>query len=263
MSNISLAFEPLTSAAAGIDESPVLARVTIDRAARGNALDPATLTQLSQAIATAAARDQVRALLLTGTGERAFIGGADIHTMAQLDSASAREFITSLHHCCDALRSFASPVIARINGVAFGAGLELAACADLRIAASHCVFGMPEVRLGIPSVIEAAVLPGLIGLARCQQLLLLGDTIDSATAEQWGLVHKVVAADKLDEGVQHMLDSLLQNGPLAVRDQKALMRQWCELPLSTSVSAGIVAFERSFKTDEPSRMMTAWKNRRR
>lgn len=262
MSNIQLAFEALKSAAAGIEETPVLARLTIDRPSRSNALDTAALVDLSQAIAAAAARDGVRALLLTGAGDKAFIGGADIHAMAELNAETAREFITLLHHCCNAVRAFPAPVIARINGVAFGAGLELAACADLRIAATHCLLGMPEVRLGIPSVIEAAVLPGLIGWARCRQLLLLGDTIDSATAEDWGLVHRVVDGNRLDDGVNQMLASLLQNGPLAVREQKALMGRWQTLSLDQSVAAGIDAFERAFRSDEPARMMAAWKNRR-
>ena len=102
---------------------------------------------------------QLRALILTGAGDRAFIGGADINEMVELDQESARIFITHLHEACTALRNLPVPVIARISGYCLGAGLEVAASCDLRIASEHSSFGMPEVRVGIPSVIEAALLP--------------------------------------------------------------------------------------------------------
>ncbi len=263
MSNILLSFNRVLSAAPGIEESPRIARIVIDRATRSNALDRPMLDDLLRAIKAASSEPDVRALVLTGAGSRAFIGGADIDTMSVLDAASAREFINALHLCCDALRCCPVPVIARINGVAFGAGLELAACADLRVAALHCRFGMPEVRLGIPSVIEAALLPDLVGVARSRELLLLGDIIDCETAAQWGLVHRAVVAEKLDHAVDQMIESLLQNGPIAVRAQKALMAQWESQPIDQAVAAGIDAFERSWQTDEPVRMMNAWKDRKR
>ena len=98
-------------------------------------------------------------MILTGAGERAFVGGADINELAHLDRDSAREFITLVHRCCDGFRRLPVPVIARIDGYALGAGLELAAACDLRVASDRSMFGMPEVRVGIPSVVEAALLP--------------------------------------------------------------------------------------------------------
>ena len=94
------------------------------------------------------------------------------------------------------------PVIARVNGYALGAGLEVAAACDLRIASSNAVFGMPEVKVGIPSVVEAALLPGLIGWGRTRELLLFGENIDAATALAWGLVEQVVAPAELDAAVE-------------------------------------------------------------
>src|SRR6185503_218248 len=112
-----------------------------------------------------------RVVVLTGAGERAFIGGADINEMAELDEESARVFISQLHEACAALRNLPVPVIARISGYCLGAGLEIAASCDLRVAADHSTFGMPEVRVGIPSVIEAALLPRLIGWGMAARLI--------------------------------------------------------------------------------------------
>ena len=135
-------------------------------------------------------------------------------------------FITLVHRTCACLRELPVPVIARINGYALGAGLEVAAACDLRVASSNAVFGMPEVKVGIPSVVEAALLPGLIGWGRTRELLLFGESIDAATALAWGLVEQVVAPDALDAAVEARLATLLSAGPQAVRLQKKLIRQW-------------------------------------
>ena len=200
-------------------------------------------------------RDDLRVVVLSGGGDKAFIGGADINEMAALTPESARAFITQLHRMCASLRDLPVPVIARINGYALGAGLEVAAACDLRIAASTAVFGMPEVRVGIPSVIEAALLPALIGWGRTRELLLTGETIDAEEALRWGLVEKVVPPDELDAGVERWIAALLKGGPRAIRLQKALIRRWEDLPLSEAVEAGIGCFADAYTTDEPARLM--------
>ena len=138
----------------------------------------------------------LRLVVLTGAGERAFVGGADINELAALDHDSARDFITLVHRCCDGFRRLPVPVIARIDGFALGAGLELAAACDLRVASDRSMFGMPEVAIGIPSVVEAALLPQLIGAGRARRLLLTGETIDAAEALAWGLVDGVAPAGR-------------------------------------------------------------------
>jgi len=209
------------------------------------------MEELADGIEKLAGDEKLRAAVLTGAGERAFIGGADVSEMAQLDAASARTFITRLHRCCHALREAPFPVIARIMGYTLGAGLEVAAACDLRVAADIAVFGMPEVKLGIPSVIEAALLPALIGWGRTRQMLLLGETISAAQAGEWGLVETVVPAEELDAAVERCVSSICQAGPGAIRLQKALIRQWEDLPLSAAVQAGIDAFAAAWETDEP------------
>ena len=244
-------------------EAGFVARVTIDNSARLNIVGSALMMDFIDKVTALGAREDLRAVVVTGAGHRAFIGGADIHEMAALDRALAREFITRLHRMCAALRDLPVPAIARISGYALGAGLEVAAACDLRIAATNAVFGMPEVRVGIPSVIEAALLPGLIGWGRTRELLLLGETVDAETALRWGLVERVVPADGLDAAVEACLAALLKAGPRAVRLQKKLIRQWEELPVSRAIAAGIDSFTEAYATDEPSRLMRAFLERRR
>jgi enoyl-CoA hydratase/carnithine racemase len=208
-------------------------------------------------------RDDLRALVLTGAGEKAFIGGASIPEMVALDRDNARDFITLVHRNSDCLRRLPVPVIARIDGYALGAGLEVAVSCDLRVASTRAKFGMPEVKVGLPSVVEAALIPRLIGESRARELLLLGDIVDAETALRWGLVERVVAPDMLDREVETIVASLLAAGPQAVRLQKALMRQWEQLPADAAIAAGIDAFVRAFETDEPKRMLSAFTQRKR
>src|SRR5262249_39114110 len=173
----------------------------------------------------------LRAVVLTGAGERAFIGGADIATMAGLDPDGAVAFITSLHEAIAAVRAIPVPVIPRVNGYCLGAGLEVAAGCDLRVASSRAMFGMPEVKVGMPSVIEAALLPRLIGVGRSAELVLLGENIDAARALAIGLVEKVVPPDQLDAAVDAWIEAILAAGPQAARIPKAPMRRWGRRPL--------------------------------
>jgi enoyl-CoA hydratase/carnithine racemase len=248
-----------------LEERPAgtIATVTIENASKLNTLGRALMIAFIEEIEALGTRADLRAVVLTGGGAKAFIGGANIVEMAGLDAAGAQAFITLVHRCCDGLRALPVPVIARINGYALGAGLEVAAACDLRIAASNAVFGMPEVRVGIPSVVEAALLPGLIGWGRTRELLLFGENIDAATALGWGLVQQVVAPADLDGAIEARLTQLLSAGPQAIRLQKALMRQWEDSTLSQAVRAGIESFAQAYASDEPTRLMGAFAKRRR
>lgn len=200
--------------------------------------------------------------MLRSAGDAAFSAGADVTELASLTAASARPFITRIHDACAALRALPVPVIARIQGHALGAGLELAAACDLRLAAETARFGMPEVQLGIPSVVEAALLPSLIGWGRTRWLLFTGQTIDASYALAWGLIEHAAAAAKLDELVEQTLASVLSAGPEAIRLQKALIREWETLPLDAAIARGIDRFTQAWETDEPSRMIAALPKRR-
>jgi enoyl-CoA hydratase/carnithine racemase len=241
----------------------LVARLAVNRPGKLNSLDGATVQALADAARRLAGEPELRAVVLTGAGPKAFIGGADIAAMAGFDRAAAVAFITGLHEAIAALRAIPVPVIARVNGWCLGAGLEVAIACDLRVASALARFGMPEVKVGIPSVIEAALLPRLVGYGRAAELVLLGETIDAAQAERSGLVEKVVAADQLDVAVEAWLSSILAAGPRAMRLQKSLLRAWEDAPLDAAVQAGIAAFGTAYETDEPQRMMRAFAARRR
>jgi enoyl-CoA hydratase/carnithine racemase len=234
-----------------------LARLTIDNASKLNSLNRALMAEIIEAADGLAADPQLRLVVLTGAGERAFVGGADIGEIAALDPESAREFITLVHRCCDAFRRLPVPVIARIDGYALGAGLELACACDLRVASGRALFGMPEVRIGIPSVVEAALLPKLIGHGRARRLLLTGETIGAAEALAWGLVDVVAPPEVLDEAVEDLAGPILAAGPNAIRLQKSLILDWEELPTAAAVQRGIDCFVGAYDTDEPARMAGA------
>jgi enoyl-CoA hydratase len=238
-------------------EGGFVARVTIDRAAKLNALDRTTLGEIIEAMSGLADDPALRLAVVTGAGGRAFIGGADIDELAALDADSARGFITAVHVCCDAFRHLAVPAIARIDGYALGAGLELAAACDFRIASDRSIFGMPEVRIGLPSVVEAALLPRLIGPARARRLLLTGENIGAEEALEWGLIDRVVSAEELDAAVEALVASILAAGPYAVRLQKSLILDWEEMHTAAAVDRGIDGFVEAFATDEPRRMTAA------
>jgi enoyl-CoA hydratase len=236
-----------------------VASVVIDNAARLNALGSGLLGEFVQAMARLSEDEALRAVVVTGAGERAFVGGADIREMGEIDGPdAARNFITGVHRACAAVRACPVPVIARIQGYCFGAGLELAAACDFRLASEMAELGMPEVRLGIPSVVEAALLPTLIGWGRTRRLLLTGETIDAECALAWGLVEEVTAADELDAAVEACLADILACGPAAVRRQKALISAWETLPLGEAIAAGVEAFADAYRTDEPKRMMAGF-----
>lgn len=240
-----------------------VAHVTIENERKLNTMNAALMDEFIATVRGLGADEELRAVVLTGAGGKAFVGGADINEMARLDSAAARAFITKVHGCCLAMRDLPVPSIARVNGYCLGAGLELAAACDLRIASDNAVFGMPEVKVGVPSVVEAALLPRLIGWGRTAQMLLVADNIDAKTAHEWRFVEAVVPAAELDGAVDRWLHSILEAGPKAIRLQKMLMRRWEQLPLDQAVRSGIDAFAQSMESDEPKKLMGNFVNRAR
>ncbi len=139
-----------------------IATLTINTPQRANVLSKQTMRELMHAIDAIALDETVRAVIITGAGERVFVGGADIRELRELTAISARAFIRELHTLIEKIRRLEKPVVAAINGACLGAGLELAVGCDIIIAADTAIFGMPEIEIGIPSVVEAALLVNLL-----------------------------------------------------------------------------------------------------
>jgi enoyl-CoA hydratase len=242
----------------------VVARVVYDYSRRLNVVNPASLKELTEAFQALAREDDLRVVVFESVGGKAFIGGADINYMAALRQAEeGRAFITMIHELCQSIRDCPVPVICRLEGYTLGAGLEVAAACDIRIAADNAHFGMPEVKVGVPSVVEAALLPRLIGWGRTSWLLLTAENIDAATAERWGMVERVVPAGQLDAAIERCVQSIVEGTPRAVRGQKRLMRRWERLSIDEAVQAGIDAFAQSVAEGEHIKPMTDFANRKK
>ncbi len=228
-----------------------------------NILSTPVIESLIAALDWLAGQDDARAVILRGSGDRAFIGGADIFEMAKLDSETARTFITNLGALCEAVRRIPVPTIARLPGHCLGGGMEIAAACDIRLASTDAVFAMPEVRVGIPSVIHAVLLPRLIGPGATNWLLLTGESIDAEQALRWGFVEFLSAPGELDDLIEKTVGPIVESGPKAIRIQKALLRAWETDTIEQGITRSIDAFAEAFKTDEPQRYMDSFVNRRK
>jgi len=240
-----------------------VAHVTVNNPDKRNALGIAGKQQLAQAFRRLAADQQLRVAVLTGAGERSFIAGADIAEMVDLTPAGAKREHTWTHRACEAIRRLPVPVIARINGYCFGAGMEIAASCDLRIGVTTARLGMPEVRFGIPSGMEACLLPRLVGWGKTRELVYTGNPLDAADAHRIGFLEKLVEPSGLDAGVEGWVASILAAGPRAIRLQKGLVRDWERMTIAQAVRAGIQACVEARRTDEPKRLMAAFLERRK
>ena len=215
-------------------------RIFLNRPEKVNALDSAHLDALLLAAQRLQANQEIRVVVLGGRG-KAFCGGADVKEISRLTASSAGGFVQKIHAVCEAIRELPVPVIARLHGAVIGAGLEIAAACDLRIAAEGTRFSMPEVRIGIPSVVEAALLPRLMGSGRAAWLVLTGEAIDARRALEWGLVEQL--GD--DATVDALVHALMKNDREALRVQKQLLQLWEEAPLATSIEKSIDLFGQS------------------
>lgn len=183
--------------------------------------------------------------------------------MQKQDVAGQRETGTKTHFACDAIRQFPVPVIARINGYCLGSGMELAACCDMRVASDQAKFGMPEVKFGLPSGMEACVLPLLMGWGKTSEIVLTGEMMDAREAYRCGFLERLVPATELDAAVEKWVESICSAGARAVRLQKSLIRDWERMSIRDAIHAGISACAEARTTDEPVRMMQAFIDRKK
>lgn len=240
-----------------------VAYITVNNPEKRNTLGIPGKQAIADTFGKLARDESLRVAVITGAGDKSFIAGADIAEMKDLDAAQAEVEHTLTHVANESIQSFPVPVIARINGWCLGFGMELAAACDMRIGVDTAKFGMPEVRVGIPSGMEAVLLPALIGWGKAAELIYTGDIIDAQEAYRCGFLQKVVPAAELDAAVEKMVGSILLGGPRAIRLQKALIRDWQRMSVTDSIWQGIRACVAARSTDEPKRMMEAFIARKR
>lgn len=244
-------------------ENGRVARITFNNPAKRNALGLGGKELFIELMTSIKHDERLRALIITGAGEQSFVGGTNLAEMKDFNLDQAEASSTKTHRVCDAVRQFPVPVIARINGYCFGSGFEIAACADMRVGVHGAKFGMPEVRFGIPSGMEASALPRLIGWGKATELVLTGDHINADEAFRIGFLNRLVARDEMDSVVDQWIASLMAGGPNAIRIQKRLIMDWDRMSVTDGARAGIQAYVQSYKSDEPNRLMTAFLNRKK
>jgi enoyl-CoA hydratase len=240
-----------------------VATLTLQGEKKVNIIGRALTTTLVQVLEALRSDDGIRLVILTGPPGGSFLGGVNIAEMVNFTADSAREFITLLHHACHGLRTLPVPSIARVEGFCLGGGLEVAAACDLRIGTAGSRYGMPETQVGLPSVIEARLLPTLIGWGNTRELLYRGNVIDAAEAQRIGFLNKVVPEGQADSGMQPWIDDILRADSGAIRAQKRLIESWLETAPAVGVQASIDEFAATFHSDAPNKRLRAFINRPR
>jgi len=200
-----------------LDKSNSILTITINRPDKLNALNHRTLEELNAAFITIEQDDQIKGVILTGTGNKAFVAGADISEIKQLDLATGKEFARFGQQVFARIENCSKPVIALVNGFALGGGCELAMACHIRLASDNAKFGQPEVNLGlIPGYGGTQRMARLIGKGRALELLLTGNMISAQRAYETGLVNQVLPADELEAAGLKMMQTILSKAPLAV-----------------------------------------------
>jgi len=239
-----------------------VATVTVNRPAVRNALNRATVREMTGAITDLSSRDDIGAIVFTGAGDQAFVSGADINDIKRRTRddglAAINSTLFSLAERSDKL------TIAAVNGLAFGGGCELALACDLRIAADHAKFGQPELALGIiPGAGGTQRLPRVIGLGRAKHMILTGEAIDAQTALAWGLVSAVVPAAELPAAAQALAERVLARGPLAIRLAKLALNASARVDLESGLLIETLAQALCFSSEDKVEGATAFLEKRK
>ena len=241
-----------------------IAILTINRPSKLNALNAETLSELAEAINETASAADIRALIITGAGEKAFVAGADIQEFTTLDAGAAQQLAARGQRIFRAIETLPKPTLAAVNGFALGGGCELAMACALRVAAPNAKFGQPEVKLGLIAGFGGTQrLPRLVGRGRALELLLTGDPIDAAEAYRIGLVNHIAPASELLPFAKALLGKILASGPAAV----ALTLEAVDTGLDSTLDAGLrfeaAAFGLSFATEDKKEGTRAFLEKRR
>ncbi|MEW6430459.1 MAG: enoyl-CoA hydratase-related protein [Myxococcota bacterium] len=240
-----------------------VAVLTIDRPKALNALNQRVLKELDEAIATVAHDTSLRALIVTGGGEKAFVAGADIGEMAQYTTAQALMFAQLGHRVLGALEALHIPTIAAVNGYALGGGCELALSCDLIYASEKAKLGLPEVTLAvIPGFGGTQRLTRLVGKARAKELIFTGDMIDAAKAKEIGLVLEVLPPAELLAHCKKVAATIARRGPVAVAQAKRVIEHGADLPLKDACELERQAFALLFGTTDQREGMKAFVEKR-
>jgi enoyl-CoA hydratase len=228
-----------------------VARVTINRPEALNALNGLVIEELTSVFGGELTRQGAKGVIITGAGEKAFVAGADIAQMKEMNAVQADQFCRKGQACMDLIQNFPGPVIAAVNGFALGGGLELALACDFIYAAKTAKLGLPEVNLGLfPGFGGTQRLPRVVGVNRAKELIFTADIITADEAHRIGLVTKLFEPADLVKGAEDTIKKILTKGPLAVRMAKRVVNEGVDLPLATGLALEAAQFPLTFATED-------------
>ena len=238
--------------------------ITINRPQELNAQNSEMLAGLTSLLSDIEVDGSVKVVIITGSGDRAFIAGSDVKEMQSKTSLSIRGFVTANRIMLEKIERLPKPVIAAINGYALGGGCELAMSCDLRIASENAKFGQPEINLGIiPGAGGTQRLTRLVGMTRAKELIFTGDIIDANTALNIGLVNKVVPAKELMSEARALAQKLLSKSSAALSLAKAAINGGWQMPLASALDLEMQCFSLCFATEDQKEGITAFLEKRK
>ncbi|MCB8816861.1 enoyl-CoA hydratase/isomerase family protein [Desulfosporosinus shakirovi] len=253
----------MTYEAIQVSKENGVATITLNRPPM-NPLNTQIFKELTQAINGLQSDISVRAVIMTGSGDKAFAAGADVTEMANLTPVEVYNFCQDSQIAFKRIENLGKPVIAAINGLALGGGCELALCCDFRVAADTAKFGQPEIGLGIiPGAGGTQRLPRLIGAAKAKELIFLGDIIDASAALSFGLVNKVVPTESLLEEAQKLAKRLSSKPAVAMAMAKSAINTGLNLDISSALTLEIQCFVTAFASDDRKEGIGAFMEKRK
>lgn len=238
--------------------------LTLNRPQAMNSLNFDLLYAVKEKIEEIIYRDDIRTVILTGAGERAFSAGADLKERASLSQDQVKKFILTIRNLLTTIQNLSKPVIAAVNGIALGGGTELALASDIRIASTQATMGLTETRLAIiPGGGGTQRLPRIIGVGKAKELIFTGRRVDAKEALDIGLVNALAEPDQLLDECLKMADMIAETGPIAVEQAKYAINQGIEVDLATGLAIESNAYRVTIPTEDRIEGLTAFKEKRK
>jgi enoyl-CoA hydratase/carnithine racemase len=233
--------------------------ITISRKQKANALMPDDCVAIGRYVEEAIARPETKAIVFTGEGSRAFSAGMDVGAFLALNASKARGFIEPLKDMLNTVRQASVPTIAGINGGCIGAGLELAAACDLRIAVNTAVFGLPEIQVGIPSALDAALLQQYIGLSKAKEMIILGEIYSAREMNDWGFLNQLVEPDELEASLNKVVAKVQPFTRTVTASQKRMFETWQNFGIKDANDISVDLWAAVFTEDETMEAIAEYK----
>jgi enoyl-CoA hydratase len=247
-----------------LEKKGEIAKITINRPQVLNALNKETLLEMTKIVLSIEKDKKIKAVIIKGAGDKAFIAGADIKEMKDMNVLEAKQFSEIGHHLFDCIRQSRLPYIAMINGYALGGGCELLMACDITIASKNAKFGQPEINLGIsPGFCGTQCLPRLVGRAKAKEIMLTGENINAEEAHRIGLINHIVEPEQLEEKTYEIAMKVASKSPVQTSFIKSLVNKGADIDMHSACALEISYFSSGFGTEDQKEGMTAFLEKRK